>query len=177
MRLCTLICCSLALAAIALPQHSLCQDTNFAAGPQYLITTDSTLFLRPIATPSMSLAPMPPPAPLESAVATEVPVSPTPGAPATPSLGLARVLWGNDWVDYATGAAPPVEIEVSSREPLRELPPSLFDPGTTALTNFQSLRELGYDVGVGEDAAYWKAHKPHATHVYTNSDIERLHGS
>jgi len=41
----------------ALAGVSAAQDTNFPVGPQYLITTDSTLFLRPIATPSLSLQP------------------------------------------------------------------------------------------------------------------------
>ena len=34
---------------------SLGQETNFSTGPQYLVTTSSTLFLRPISTPSLSL--------------------------------------------------------------------------------------------------------------------------
>ncbi|HTT22362.1 MAG TPA: hypothetical protein VMG82_25770 [Candidatus Sulfotelmatobacter sp.] len=34
---------------------SMAQETSFAVGPQYLITTENTMWLRPIATPSMNL--------------------------------------------------------------------------------------------------------------------------
>lgn len=41
---------------------SFAQDTNFSAGPQYLVTTGSPMLMQPIATPSLSLnAPMPDP--------------------------------------------------------------------------------------------------------------------
>lgn len=32
------------------------QDTNFATGPQYLITTGSPMFARPISTPTLSFS-------------------------------------------------------------------------------------------------------------------------
>src|SRR5690348_12148129 len=50
--LCTLI---LEVALFALAQN---RETNFPVGPQYLVTTPSTLFLQPIATPSASAAQM-----------------------------------------------------------------------------------------------------------------------
>src|SRR5436305_14060801 len=61
------------------------QDTNFPVGPQYLITTNSTLFLRPIGTPSLSFEPMP----AAPAVATQ-------SASSTPSTEayLPSVYWG-----------------------------------------------------------------------------------
>jgi len=34
---------------------SMAQDTSFAVGPQHLITTENTMWLRPIATPSLNL--------------------------------------------------------------------------------------------------------------------------
>ena len=52
MRLTTLFFVFFALAGIGAAQ-----DTNFSAGPQYLVTGSSPMFLRSIATPSMSLEP------------------------------------------------------------------------------------------------------------------------
>jgi hypothetical protein len=34
----------------------------------------------------------------------------------------------------------------------------------------------GGGITLGEVAMFWKAHKSHAPRVYTNADIERLHG-
>jgi hypothetical protein len=41
----------------------------------------------------------------------------------------------------------------------------------------QTLREWGYGVTLGEIASFWKSHKPHTPRVYTNADVDRLHGS
>jgi hypothetical protein len=46
------------------------QDTEFPVGPQYLITTSSSMLLHPIATPSLSLGEAPPATPAASAVET-----------------------------------------------------------------------------------------------------------
>jgi len=46
---------SLLLLPLALVGISLAQETNFSVGPQYLVTSGSTMLLRPIATPSLSL--------------------------------------------------------------------------------------------------------------------------
>ncbi len=46
---------SLCLLVFSLVATCFAQDTNFHVGPQYLITTDSPMSLRPIATPSLSL--------------------------------------------------------------------------------------------------------------------------
>jgi hypothetical protein len=43
------------LPLVALVGFSFAQDTNFSAGPQYLVTTGSPMMLRSIATPSLSL--------------------------------------------------------------------------------------------------------------------------
>ena len=43
------------LPLLALVGFSFAQDTNFSAGPQYLVTTGSPMLLRPIVTPSLSL--------------------------------------------------------------------------------------------------------------------------
>lgn len=67
------------------------QDTNFQVGPQYLITTGSTMMFHPIATPSLSLEPALPPAPTEST--SEVAATPTSEAgPSNTFLG--DVYWG-----------------------------------------------------------------------------------
>jgi hypothetical protein len=42
------------------------------------------------------------------------------------------------------------------------------------MTDASSLRERGYGITLGEVAAFWKAHKSQATHVYTESDLQRL---
>lgn len=175
MRLSSLFCLLLALAGI-----SAAQDTNFSAGPQYLITSDSPLFLRPIATPSLSFE-----APISSAAATseaaaEAPVVSTP--PPIQSAGLTRIYWGEPKISEVGSS----EIEISSEEPARALPASIatgsivtggiVDVGVTAIVDVQSLREQGYGVTLGETASFWKTHAGHASRVYTNRDVERLHG-
>jgi hypothetical protein len=68
-------------------------------------------------------------------------------------------------------------VEITSAELPHELPASITDVGVTGLTSAQSLRERGYGVPVGDTAAFWKAHKHPAAHVYTNADVQRLHAS
>jgi hypothetical protein len=164
MRLSYFVCLLLVLGGV-----STAQDTNFPVGPQYLITTDSPLFLRPIATPSLSfegqtsgarvLFPETPPA--ESVSAPEAP------RPAN----LADIYWGR-----ANAGDKAIEIEISPSEPPRNLPPSFVDTGVALLAVDQSLQERPYGVTLAEVAAQWRAHRPHASRLYTNRDIERLHG-
>ncbi|HTS37120.1 MAG TPA: hypothetical protein VMH04_15705 [Candidatus Solibacter sp.] len=143
------------------------QDTNFSTGPQYLITTDSPLFLRSIATPTLSFEPpMAPPAPITPGPGTELPTSAVP-APIQSQPDLARVYWGGQDTSV---------VEISSEEPVLPLPASIFNPGVGSVVESRSLSAEGYGVTVGEASAYWKAHKPHATHIYTNQDVEKLHG-
>ena len=68
-------------------------------------------------------------------------------------------------------------IEVSSAALPANLPPSIFDTGVTALTSAQALRERGYGLPVGDVAAYWKVNKPTVVRVFTNQDVQRLHGT
>lgn len=88
MRLSQLLCL-LAVTAIACAQ-----DTNFAVGPQYLAPANSTLFLRPIATPTLSLSEPHPYIP--SAASEETSTGETPTVPVIPSSQefFARVYWG-----------------------------------------------------------------------------------
>lgn len=74
---------------------SFAQSTNFSTGPQYLITTSSPLFLRPISTPSLSLgetqAATTALAETETALAQE---APAPSA-TTSQTFLSDVYWGD----------------------------------------------------------------------------------
>lgn len=145
---------------------SFAQSTNFPVGPQYLITTSSTMFLHPIATPSLSLnAPM---APLSSlaevgpAVANQAHVT-NPQLPAEPNL--FPIYYGYPVV--------PV-MELSSSGPTRELPASVNQTGFLNAPNAQSLRALGYGSTIAQAAAWSKAHRRSGSRVYTNEDIQRL---
>jgi hypothetical protein len=138
------------------------QDTNFGAGPQYLITTTNTKFLRPIATPSMSLdAPLPgvPTLPQIGPRTTEQPYVSNPVLDQQPDLFPIYYGYPEMTVVELTGNAPP------------ELPASINDTGYVAVTSVQSLVERGYGVSVAEDASFWKTHKRAAARVYTNADI------
>ncbi len=177
MRLASLLCFVLALTGI-----STAQDTNFSMGPQYLITSDSPMFLHSIATPTLSLSA---PAPSVSAAATEAPAEPSSASAAPPfQPDLARIFWRgpavNESVDKNAGENVSQnlgEIEISSAPLPSALPESIVDTGVTGITDAQSLRQRGYGVSVGETAAFWKAHKPHASRHYTNADVQRLHPS
>ncbi len=138
------------------------QDTSFGAGPQYLITTTNTKFLRPIATPSMSLD------------------APLPGIPTLPQIGPAvaeQPYVSDPLLDHQPDLFPiyygypeiPV-VELSGNAP-REVPASVNDTGYVGFTSVQSLVERGYGVSVAEDASFWKAHKRAVVRVYTNADI------
>jgi hypothetical protein len=141
------------------------QDTNFPTGPQYLMTFDSPLFLHSIATPTMSLDAPLPSVPFPATESITVVSSSSEPASAPNPYGLARIYWG--------GPAESV-VELSSEEPFAPLPSSIAGDGVAGMTDASSLRERGYGITLGEVAAFWKAHKAHATHVYTESDLERL---
>jgi hypothetical protein len=167
MRLATPFCLLIALAGISAAQDT--KDTNFSTGPQYLVTSGSTMFLRPIATPSMSL---------EAAL---------PGLPSLPQIGPAvedQAFVANPELQHVANLFPiyygypmPSVVELTSAELPRELPASITDAGVTGFTTAQSLRERGYGMPLGDTASFWKAHKRPAAHVYTNADVQRLHAS
>lgn len=154
------------LLLITLLVASVCsaQDTSFAAGPQYLITSGNAKFLRPIATPSMSLD------------------APLPGIPTLPQIGptVAEQPYVSDPVlehqpdlfpiYYGYPEVPVLELRGNAP---REVPASVNDTGYVAVTSVQSLFERGYGVSVAEDASFWKTHRRAAARVYTNADIER----
>lgn len=81
----------LILVGARLVEVSVAQDTNFAVGPQYLVTSGNPTFLRPIATPSLSLGG-------ETLAGTsEVPhiVESPAFAPAETIVYLGNVYWGD----------------------------------------------------------------------------------
>jgi hypothetical protein len=165
MRLATLFCLLLVLSGIGAAQ-----DTNFPVGPQYLITSNSPMFLRPIATPTLSLST--PPASAGEAAPTSQSV---PEASTVPSSqpDLANIYWGGNVSGKTSEGG---EIELSSTEPA-SVPTSILDTGVTRMTDAESLRQRGYGVPLGDTASFWKTHKPHASRSYTNADVARLHQS
>jgi hypothetical protein len=139
------------------------QDTSFAAGPQYLITTTNTRFLHPIATPSMSLD-----APLQG-----IPSLPPIGRPVTdqPYVSNPELTNQPDLFPIYYGYPPVPVVELTGEAP-REVPASINNTGFLAITSVTSLRERGYGVTVAEDAAFWKTHTRRATRVYRNTDLQ-----
>jgi hypothetical protein len=188
MRLATLFCVLLALAGI-----NVAQDTNFSTGPQYLVNGASPLFLQSIATPSLSLST--PPSTLSASAADALFQIPT--SAGIPLLtNLSRIYWGTpapdaqvaDRVTENVDDAPSngarkvakmnvSEIIISSVPSLIALPASILDTGVTGMTSAQSLRIRGFGVPLGDTAVFWKTHKPHASRIYTNADVQRLHKS
>jgi hypothetical protein len=173
-----LFSCAL-LVALAIPM-AFGQDTNFANGPQYLLNDGSrnelSFFVRPIATPSMSLSG--PPLQIGASNATgdlvagvqDQTVSPTHGM-ASPTGDLFPIFYG----------VPRVNVEISSSQSTAgsqsKLLESILDTAVGQLTTAQALREAGFGVTLPEATVYGKAHTRRATRVYTNADIDRLHGS
>jgi hypothetical protein len=176
---------------LALVGISAAQDTTFPLGPQYLVTSNSPMFLRSIATPSLSLSA--PPSSLNNPATEALPQPPSPTA-GLPQPDLTRILWGEPKEVELKEAEPKVGepevsepsvgenvgenvIEITSAEPPRPLPASILDPGVTGMTTAQSLREFGYGVPLAETAQFWKTHKPRAPRVFTNADVRHLHQS
>ena len=146
---------------------SAAQDMNFAVGPQYLMTSGSPMFARPIATPTLSLdAPLPS---LPSLPEVGPPVADQPFVP-NPEIQ------GPDLLPIYYGYPNPSVVELTSTEAASEVPQSIINAGVVGMTNVQSLRERGYGVTLGESALFWKSHKLHSSRLYTNADVERLHG-
>jgi hypothetical protein len=162
MRIAPLSCLLLALVSI-----SAAQDTNFPVGPQYLLT-GSPLFARSIATPTLSL---------------ETPLPPIPDLPeigpvigTQPYISNPELQHQADLFPVYYGYPMASVVELSSAESPRELPASLVDSGVVMI-DAASMREQQSGITLGEVALFWKTHKLGAQRVYTNADVERLHGS
>ncbi|HUA15358.1 MAG TPA: hypothetical protein VMG31_08665 [Verrucomicrobiae bacterium] len=165
MRPMTLLFLILSLAGI-----SAAQDTNFPSGPQYLMNFGSPQFFHSIETPSLSLEPT-----VTSFPANETPVATTaePLVPLPPDL--LPIYYGYPLPEMNIPNLG--EITISSVELPAHLPESIVHSGVTQMVDPQSLRERGYGVTLAQAALFWKTHKGHAAHVYTNEDVERLHKS
>jgi len=146
------------------------QDTTFATGPQYLMQ-GSSLFARPLTTPSLSL----PGLALEVGASnatqnllagannqTAVPVRP-------PDANLFPIYYG------ATRASV-IEISFAEAPSSTQLPASILDNGVWQITTAQALQGRGYGVTVAEAATNSKVRARHGTRVYINADVDRLHG-
>lgn len=169
MRL-SLLLCALVVVSTGM---AFSQDTNFASGPQYLMTTGSSRYARSISTPSISLSG--PALQLGASSATDglvagsqdrvVPPS-QPDAP--PHIDLFPMYYGTAWAGEFKISLPPAE----STAPL---PASIAGSQTLEFTTVQALRERGYGVTIVELAGFEKAHAKRASRIYTNADIEQLH--
>lgn len=170
------------------------QDTNFSAGPQYLLT-GSPLLARSIATPTLSLdAPLPPMEPVSFNIPEAASEATAEGASEATSEATAEVAFTTnpqlahqaDLIPIYYGAdnhygVSTAVVEISfpegAAESSAELPASIVESGVTELVDAQALRVRGHGVTVAEAAAYWKTHKLTARRSFTNEDIKRLHAA
>ena len=149
------------------------QETNFATGPRYLLTSGSPLFAHSLATPTLSFE-------------TALPQAGT-SEPSVPQASAEQYQAVSDALDlqrqaylptvyYGAPTATAVEINIvgsPEAESLQALPASITETGVTAFTDAETLRQFGYGVTLAEAAQRAKNRKA-APHKYTNSDIERL---
>jgi len=132
MRLASLSCLLIVLAGV-----SAAQETNFPAGPQYLMTSGSPLFARPIATPSLSFDYGLPRFQSLPQIGPVVENQPFTANPEVQGPNLFPVYYGYPMTSV---------VEITSAEPPRALPASITDVGVIGTTDAQSLRERGYGV-------------------------------
>jgi len=174
MRVCS-CCLFLVLSTIGI---AFGQDTTFLTGPQYLMNSDSMRngspsFLRPISTPTMSLTD--PPLEVGASNATGVLIAGAENQTVSPPSSDALYKADLFPIFYGEPTASTIEISFLS-EPSANESPAIFDTGVWQMTTAQALRERGYGISLVEGAAYGKAHTRHANRLYTNADIDRLHG-
>lgn len=171
-----------ALVAVFAAGIALGQDTNFPDGPQYLLSSipdarsaSSNFFVRSISTPSVSL-----PGPALEVGASNATSNLNAGAetqtivaPEAVGLTEANLSPINDGLPTAN------VIEITSpatSTASAEIPQNIFDIGVGRIIEAKDLRETDYGVTLPGAAAYGKEHVRRATRVYTNADIDRLHG-
>ena len=185
MRILALPCFLLLLIGSAVAQ-----DTNFAAGPQYLLT-GSPLLARSLATPTLSLdAPLPPVEPASfnipeatAEVTAEGASEATAGVAFTTNPLLAHqadlipIYYGADNHYGVSTAVVEISFPEGGAESSAELPASIVESGVTELVDAQMLRLRGHGITVAEAAAYWKTHKLPARRNFTNEDVKRLHAA
>jgi hypothetical protein len=139
------------------------QDTDFANGPQYLMT-GSPLFVRSIATPTLSLESPP----LEAGASNST--SGMIAGAATQTVAPQTSALPNLFSIYYGPSATSV-IEISFAALSAELPASLLDTGMGQTTTGRDLQDLSYRGTLGGAVGNQKAHAGRATHVYTNADL------
>jgi hypothetical protein len=173
MRMLGLTCFLLFLVCSAVAQ-----DTNFSAGPQYLLT-GSPLLVHSIATPTLSLdAPLPPVEPSSINTpesATEVPFTTNPQL--EHQADLIPIYYGADNHYGVSTAVVEISFPEGGAESSAALPASIVESGVTELVDAQALRVRGHGVTVADAAAYWKTHKLTAKRTFTNEDVKRLHAA
>lgn len=159
------------------------QDTNFSAGPQYLLT-GSPLLAGSIATPTLSLdAPLPPVEPasfniLETATEPATEVAFTTNPLLEHQADLIPIYYGvPNYYGVATASVVEISFPEGRAESSAALPASIVESGVTELVDAQALRVRGHGVTVAEAAAYWKTHKLPARRNFTNEDVKRLHAA
>jgi hypothetical protein len=174
-----------AFVAIFVAGIALSQDTNFSNGPQYLLSSvpdarsaSSNFFVRSISTPSMSLSG--PALEVGASNATsdlnagaEAQTIALPEAVALPKADLSSINYG-----VPTANLIEISFPVASSTSIAgaEIPQSILDIGVGRIVETQDLREGEYGGTLPEAVAHGKKHVRRATRIYTNADIERLHG-
>lgn len=137
------------------------RSTDFPVGPQYLVTTPSTLFLQPIATPSASPAQMLGMVSPQTGQAEPITIN-------GQSANLPAIFWGWTSPGQTTVWAGFSPVVFSG------LPADFLDLGVGAIVTDEWLREFQRNNSVAEAARYWKTNTNRATRLYTNADIDRL---
>jgi hypothetical protein len=174
-----------AFVAIFAAGIALSQDTNFSNGPQYPLSSvpdarsaSSNFFVRSISTPSVSLSG--PALEVGASNATgdlnaraEAQTIGVPEAITLPRTDLSSIYYG-----MPTANVIEVNFRAASSTSIAstEIPQSIFDIGVGRIIEAEDLRESDYGATLPEAAARGKEHVRRATRVYTNADIDRLHG-
>jgi hypothetical protein len=174
-----------AFVAIFAAGIALSQDTNFSNGPQYLLSSipdarsaSSNFFMRSISTPSVSLSDPALEAGASNATGglnagADAQTIAVPEAVALPHADLSSIYYGvpaANVVEISFPAASSTSIASTA------IPQSILDIGVGRIIEAKYLRESDNGVTLPEAAAYGKEHVRRAMRVYTNADIDRLHG-
>jgi hypothetical protein len=157
---------------LALPAGVFAQDTSFNNGPQYLLL-GAPMFARSISTPTYSLAGPPLETGASSATeglqaGAETLSVPPPNSDAPPSVDLFPIYYGNP-------AANAIEVSFSSKTPSKPIPSSIANEGVEQIGDLKEFHERAFGRTLADAAKSSKGRTGHATRVYTNADIERLH--
>src|SRR5215471_5141751 len=151
------VLCTVILEVTLLAAQS--RETDFPVGPQYLVTTQSTLFLQPIATPSASASQMLGMVSPQTGQAEPITIQ---GEPAN----LPAIYWG--W----TSPGQTTVWTVLSPAVSSGLPTDFIDLGVSAIVTDEWLREFQRNNNLAEASRYWRTNTNRAAHVYTNADID-----